>query len=239
MRKLLGVGILSLGLGATALAADLPMKAAPLAPAPVVAPTWTGLYVGGHIGAGWGTIESDANIAGVITLPVSSHNTNGMLGGLQAGYNYQMGWAVLGIEGAWSWADIKGSTPCLVVFSCSGKTTDFASISARLGAVIGNNALVYVKGGGVWGRSEYTFSSPIGIGIPAVTNSVTRSGYLFGAGAEYRFDPRWSAFVEYNYMDFGTKDVDFSALAGGVIPITAHISERDHLVKVGVNAKIW
>jgi len=109
MKKLLGIGILGLALSAPALAADLPMKAAPLAPAPAVAPTWTGLYVGGHIGAGWGTIESDANIAGVLTLPVSSHNTNGMLGGLQAGYNYQMGWAVLGIEGAWSWANVKGS----------------------------------------------------------------------------------------------------------------------------------
>lgn len=239
MKKLLGIGLFALALSAPAFAADLPVKAAP-APMPV-APvvSWTGLYIGGHVGAGWGTVESDADIAGLLTLPVSSHNTNGMLGGVQGGYNWQFGWAVLGVEGAWSWSDIKGTTPCLVVFSCGAKTKGLVSVSGRVGAVIANNALLYVKGGGVWARSDYSFGSPIPIGITSVTNSVTRSGFLFGGGAEYKFDPRWSAFIEYNYMDFGTKDVDFSALAGGVIPITAHITERDHLVKVGVNAKIW
>jgi outer membrane immunogenic protein len=239
MRSILGIGLFALALSAPAYGADLPVKAAPapLPVAPVV--TWTGLYIGGHVGAGWGTVNSDADIAGLLTLPVASGSTDGMLGGVQAGYNWQIGWAVLGIEGAWSWADVKGTAPCVVLFSCGAKTKDFASVSGRLGAVIANNALIYVKGGGVWASSDYSFSSPLPIGITNVTNNVTRSGFLFGGGVEYKFDQRWSAFIEYNYMDFGTKDVDFSGLAGGVIPITAHITEKDHLVKVGVNAKIW
>ena len=75
-------------------AADMAVKA----PAPYAIPySWTGLYAGVHAGAGWGTVESNVDLGG-FTLPISSHEINGPLAGLQIGYNYQMGWALIGLE---------------------------------------------------------------------------------------------------------------------------------------------
>ena len=99
------------GLAATTMAsaADMAVKA----PAPYAIPySWTGLYAGVHAGAGWGTVESNVDLGG-FTLPISSHEINGPLAGLQIGYNYQMGWALIGLEATGSWSDIKGTAPCL------------------------------------------------------------------------------------------------------------------------------
>src|SRR4051794_16051723 len=102
-------------------AADMAVKARPMA-APAIIWSWTGFYGGVHVGAGWGTSESTlTNVAvqggdirqvqtlallapagGVsvpINLPFSQTSSSGFLGGVQAGYNWQAGWAVFGIQG--------------------------------------------------------------------------------------------------------------------------------------------
>jgi outer membrane immunogenic protein len=212
-----------------AFAADMPMKAAP-----VVAPvfTWTGFYAGLHGGAGWGTVESNIAIGG-ISLPLSSHDINGAVFGGQVGYNYQMGWAVLGVEATGSWSDIKGSAPCLVVITCTTKTDWMASVAGRFGGLVGNNTLVFVKGGAAWAHDKYDANV---LGLVDVAASDTRFGWLIGLGGEYRFDPRWSGVIEYDYMDFGKDTVNFGA--GGVtIPVS--ISHTNHLVKAGLNYKFY
>jgi opacity protein-like surface antigen len=50
MKKLLVVGLAFGALSAPAVAADLPVKAAP---PPVVVSTWTGCYIGGSVGGAW------------------------------------------------------------------------------------------------------------------------------------------------------------------------------------------
>ena len=70
-----------------------------------------------------------------------------------------------------------------------------------------------------------------------------RRGWTFGAGVEYAFAQHWSAFIEYNYIDLGTKDANSTHLlslpnnvpASLVIPIQATATERFNVVKVGVN----
>ena len=129
-------------------AADLGIKAPPLAP-PL--PTWTGFYLGGHVGAGWGTIESEANAGPAITaivgspiglsIPVSSQGVNGFLGGVQGGYNWQTGIVVLGVEGDFTWTGIEGNAPCIVLFNCRAKTDWMADITGRLGVTV-DKALV-------------------------------------------------------------------------------------------------
>src|SRR5687768_9157241 len=80
-----------------AAAADLPVKARPFAPA-VAAFSCTGLYVGGHLGAGWSrnryTDRSDTCFDGFGCLSelglgsdLGSHNGLGFLGGAQIGVN--------------------------------------------------------------------------------------------------------------------------------------------------------
>src|SRR5262245_39714382 len=108
MMKLLGM---SLAVGLTCIgvaqAADMPLKA-PRAVAP--AWNWTGLYVGGHLGAGWARKQwsDDTFEANPFTADLGSHNAIGVLGGFQAGFNYQVGRVVLGVEGQFSFADLKG-----------------------------------------------------------------------------------------------------------------------------------
>src|SRR5262245_41966998 len=58
---------------------------------------WTGFYVGGNIGYGVAGLTDSAPLA--VTT-----NMTGMIGGIQAGYNYQIRSIVLGIE-----ADIQAS----------------------------------------------------------------------------------------------------------------------------------
>src|SRR5882757_4668390 len=102
---------------AAGFAADLPVKARPYVP-PMIW-TWTGFYIGAHVGAGWGTTESTITAASfapavAFSVPVSQDSRSGFLGGVQAGYNWQAGWAVFGIQGDIAGADIKGTTPCTI-----------------------------------------------------------------------------------------------------------------------------
>jgi outer membrane immunogenic protein len=103
--KLLGVAVFVV----PARAADMPVKAPP--PPPVALPfNWNGFYVGGFFGGGElsdtvttaGTLNSTNFPAGT----VFKENASGLLGGVEAGYNWQFAnWAV-GVEGDFSWTNI-------------------------------------------------------------------------------------------------------------------------------------
>jgi len=86
-------------------AADMPVKA-PITKAPIAAPPydWTGVYVGGHLGYLWGRTRVEDN--GVVTEPGAK--TDGVIGGVLAGYNWQTGPFVLGLEGDFGWIHAHG-----------------------------------------------------------------------------------------------------------------------------------
>jgi opacity protein-like surface antigen len=88
----------------TASAADmgLPVKA----PAPPLAANWGGFYVGAHFAHAWNKLESP-DPAGT----VSAGTLKGWFGGVQGGYNWQMGAWVLGVEGDGSWGEASLRTP--------------------------------------------------------------------------------------------------------------------------------
>ena len=205
-------------------AADLAVRKAPLAPAPGF--SWTGLYIGAHAGTGWGTTESEFS---AIAFPISQTQSNGFLGGVQGGYNLQLGpAAVIGIEGDFSWTGIKGTSPCIVVFSCSTDHDWIATVAGRFGVTY-DRALFYVKGGVAWAQTTYS-AALFGTTITSVDE--TRLGALFGTGVEYAFLPGWSAKLEYNYIDFGKDDFSFP-LGGGSVNVA--VQETTHLVKAGLN----
>jgi outer membrane immunogenic protein len=243
-------------LAATALtfgAAQAADMSVPFKAAPMLAPawSWTGFYIGANFGAGWGTTEASANLGPlgavlgtpvVATLPVTSQTLNGFVGGFQAGYNWQFGSWVLGLEGDFDWSGLEGTAPCLVVLACNVKHEWFADITGRLGVVAIDKALIYVKGGVVWADNKTSAGNAATIGGLAIAANTsannTLTGGLLGLGAEYGFLPNWSAKLEYNFMDFGKTTTNYTiittpAAAIPAIPVTTN--DFVHVIKGGIN----
>jgi outer membrane immunogenic protein len=215
--------------------------------------SWTGFYLGAHAGGGWGTTES--TLTGIsapglgavaFTFPLSQNSRSGFLGGGQVGYNWQNGWVVLGVQGDIAATGIKGTVPCLVLLSCTSETDWLATVSGRIGGVVADRTLLYVKGGGAWMNSTHSVAVPGGgiIGGPGVggltqlTSAESTSwGWLLGMGVEYMFAKNWTGFLEYNYIDFDTKNEAFVLGGLGGLTVNADLKNKLSIAKVGVNYK--
>jgi outer membrane immunogenic protein len=208
-----------------ALTADLPVVRK--APPPAVALySWTGFYIGAHLGGGWG----DKDWVAVGVSPLGSHDISGFLGGGQVGFNFQMGAWVFGAEGDFSWANLEGNHVDTVFFGNNITEVDWlGTVTGRLGYAW-DRTLVYVKGGGAWASDKYTVT--VG-GLFFAGADATKEGWTIGAGLEYGFAPNWSAKFEYNYLDFGTDRVRFVAVAGG--SFLRDVDQEVHAAKVGIN----
>ncbi|NWG23106.1 MAG: porin family protein [Pseudorhodoplanes sp.] len=199
----------------SASAADLSRRPVYKAPPPVAQIyNWTGFYIGGHIGGAFGSEEVTGLPAGF----TGKTDPDGFIGGAQAGYNWQSGNWVFGIEGDWSWSGADGST----VIGATPFTSDqnwLATATGRIGYAW-DNWLWYAKGGAAWLSTDY--------GTPGFSLSDTRTGWTIGGGVEVGLAPNWSAKLEYNYMDFGSE--------GYVFPQgPATVDTQIHVVKAGLN----
>ena len=180
-----------------------PVYKAPPPPIPVF--SWTGWYVGVHVGGAWGTKEwSDPVITefdGLATetfsipgLTTNNYGVNGFLGGGQIGYNYQTGPWVWGVEAQASWAGIKGSDLCLIfgTATCKTKVDALGSFAVRFGGTI-DRAMLYVKGGLAWAHERHTTDIFFGGKGPGNFGTVSseakhwRWGAMLGAGVEFAF----------------------------------------------------
>jgi outer membrane immunogenic protein len=159
---------------------------------------------------------------------------------VQAGFNWQAGFVVFGAEVQASFADIDGSTPCLLVFSCRTETEWLLTVAGRLGFAI-DRALIYVKGGVAWAESEHSARLRIaGVTIDAGPVDSDRFGVVLGTGVEFAFTPNWSAKLEYNYIDFDDETITFPIRVDGTligVDAVADIRQKLHLIKFGVNYK--
>jgi outer membrane immunogenic protein len=215
-------------------AADMPRPAykAPSAvynPEPVY--NWTGFYAGVHGGYGWSNFSGSDPVAGD-----SSGTAKGWLGGVQLGYNYQVGKFVIGAEADYSWADVKNVTdnPFGTGGSATLKNDYFVTAALRLGYAV-DRTLLYVKGGGAWTRDKFDVTDGIG---GFANGTFNRSGWMIGAGAEYAFWNNWSAKVEYNFLSFGSIDETLTT-GGGLTATTPSVKLNSHLLKVGLNYKFF
>lgn len=249
MKKLL-VGVV--GLAACSIVPALAADLAPSYKAPMVAPVavynWTGFYIGGHIGGGWGDQRDTELAPGTVAFPTgtvfSGHDTSGFLGGVQGGFNWEASnHFVLGVEGEYTWSDLTATSSTVSVVNgfvstTTVKTKDLALATGRLGYAA-NNWLFYVKGGGAWGQGNSSGSGVLVTGAPfdTTSSSSNRSGWVVGAGVEWGFAPNWSAKIEYNHIDFGSNTVTITSVpvAGAVTTSFVRSSETIDLVKAGVN----
>ncbi len=233
-------------IGILALAAALrPAAAADMEPyygrpPAVIIFTWTGFYFGAHVGGGWGSKEVTAQpftYAGALFAPASTTlDPTGWLAGGQIGANYQAGSWVFGIEAQISWADLSGDASCpstlagvTLTTNCHAKVDALGTIAGRLGVAI-DRVLVYGKGGAAWANDKYELTST----LLAFNANQTRWGWMLGGGLEYAFTNSWSAKIEYNYLDFGTRPVEFTDTTD-IFSLDTNIHQRIHVVKTGIN----
>jgi len=212
-----------------------------------VAPTWTGFYVGGNVGSGWGqndtTLFAPPLLLNAGAIPLASQGERGLLGGIQAGYNYQWGPIVLGIEGIADWMNLKGTTQCTILgasFACAATIQRIEDLGARIGFAV-DKSLLYVRSGAAWAETNFTMSAGSANTSPlSVSTPIPRFGAFLGAGIEYAFLPNWSAKLEYDFYDFGSKtsSIPFSFVFVGIPINTAGSLNSDltaQTIKFGVN----
>lgn len=229
-----------------AFAADLPARTYTKAPVmPVQVYNWTGFYIGAHIGGGWADLGTTELPPGTPAFPIGTvftkNNLSGFLGGAQVGYNWQVANNfVIGAEGEYSWADVHGTATTVSTVNgfnstVTAKTKDFAFATARLGYAV-DNWLFYGKGGGAWANGSSTGVGTLANGtfFDNTTTGSSRTGWVVGVGAEWGFAPNWSAKLEYNHVDFGSRTVAVNDITFGTTTIV-NSSETVDIIKAGVN----
>jgi outer membrane immunogenic protein len=198
-------------------AADLSL--APLYKAPPMAPAydWSGFYLGVNGGGGWGRSHWDTG--GRINM------SGGLVGGT-AGYNWQLGRAVLGLEGDLDWSGLQGSkTSPLCPFGCTTSDSWLSTVRGRAGYSF-DRIMPYVTGGLAVG--DIKAGTP---GLPG--GSSTNAGWTVGGGIEVALPGNWTAKAEYLHVDLGRFDCGTNC---GGTPVD-NVSSRADIFRAGVNYK--
>ncbi len=220
---------------------------------------WSGFYIGGNVGYSWGRSNDTSSFGnGAGTTLFSSRggsNLDGVVGGGQAGYNWQVQNWVWGLEADIQGTDEKGSrdiscptgicTPsrippgfrALVIVvpgaavpaSLDQKIDWFGTVRGRVGVLATSKVLFYATGGLAYG--EVNTSETVG-GFPLAASD-TRVGYTVGGGIEGAIGGGWTAKLEYLYVDLGRTSGSFAttipAFGAGTIAsgtITSNYSSR-------------
>jgi opacity protein-like surface antigen len=226
-------------------AAHIPTKA----PIPAAAAmSWTGLYVGAHLGGGWsndrwsdpfGSTPGSFGFFNVAGFGDTTHAT-GPLGGGQIGLNLQSGPWVLGVEADASAADLRGENTCfsgLVGLNCQRIVDALGTVTGRLGYAW-DRSLAYVKGGGAWTNATYNLNGNTNVlALGAGNTGVTAWGWTAGGGIEYALTGNWTARLEYDHIEVPATVVPFPTVAM-VNTQTISVRQGIDVVKLGVNYRL-
>jgi outer membrane immunogenic protein len=239
---------------ASALAADLGARS--YTKAPVVAPVsnWSGLYIGGNVGYGWGNGNTDFAFSPAAESANATLDTKpkGVIGGAQIGYNWQMGSLVTGLEADIQGAGIKGTAAPSQNIATDGANLpgDFLSsneklswlgtVRGRLGITVTPDLLLYATGGLAYGHVDASANAHL------LTNSAnplefpgsvskTKAGWTAGAGTEWMFARNWSAKLEYLYVDLGSQSAIGNSPVDPAIKVGYTWHTRENIVRAGVN----
>jgi len=233
--------ISAIGVGAGS-AADLPARTYTKAPVMPVS-SWTGFYVGLNAGYGFSAdpsvgfapadIGAASELPSISSAPVS-YGLNGLVGGIQAGYNWQLNqrW-LIGLETDFSGGKINGSGQSSFesvgdgTFNALANTEVdwFGTVRGRAGYLITPDLLLFGTGGFAYGEVKNNASlvnttidgaflnlstgflcGPIGSQCFVGGNSKVQTGYVVGAGFEYAFTRSVSFKVEYSNVNLGSSN---------------------------------
>jgi outer membrane immunogenic protein len=228
MKRILLAGVAVAFCGATALAADLPVKASVAAPAALF--NWSGCYAGGNIGYSWGRSKVSFPDDPLDFEPARTVDPKGVIGGLQGGCNWQVSrnW-VWGVETDFQWSGQKGRSDETVVNlvipgtvtiletdTVTSRLRWLGTLRGRLGFVADArpDVLWFATGGLAYGRIRTSANEDlfidVGGGSVTVTETFsasenkTKFGVAVGGGFEVALGNNWTWKVEYLYVDLGT-----------------------------------
>ncbi|KAB2940283.1 MAG: outer membrane beta-barrel protein [Hyphomicrobium sp.] len=213
--------------------------AAPITP---TAPSWTGFYLGAHLGGAWGS-STATDSSGATLNDYWSSAPSGVVAGATLGYNWQLGPMLYGIEGDLGYLGLAGSaTTAFVPLGYEASTsTDhdfYMTLRGRLGVLM-NGWMLYVTGGYL--GSDTTVSVlescddiTCDASIASASSSSFRNGWTIGGGFEAAIEQGWTAKVEYLYYDLGSISVTTPASTLGG-PNTWTVDTDGQLVRAGMN----
>jgi outer membrane immunogenic protein len=190
------------GLSTSAGAADLYGSGAPLTVNDTLyrSDSWARPYLGVNLGYAWGSVANNPA------------KPSGFVGGVQAGYNWQSGSFVFGLEG-----DIQATAAEETFAPWKFSNPWFGTVRGRAGYAF-NNVLFFGTGGLAFGELRATTFG--------LTESHTNAGWTLGAGAEMGIDRNWSAKIEYLYVDLANSNFVITGASNGY---------RFGLIRAGVN----
>ena len=198
------LALIAAGWAMSARAADLYGSGAPLTATQTLyrPDSWAGPYLGANIGYAWGSVANNPA------------KPSGFVGGVQAGYNWQNGQWVFGLEG-----DIQATGAEETFAPWKFSNPWFGTVRGRAGYAL-NNVLLFGTGGIAFGELRATTFG--------VSESHTNAGWTLGAGAEIQmgFAPNWSAKVEYLYVDLANSNFVVTGASNGY---------RFGLIRAGLN----
>jgi len=236
--------LLSCGL---ANAADMAVKARPLPPAPACA-QFGGFYVGANAGWGYGEhrfrdLDGFGPFAGFFLPNEATRSSDGFVGGIQGGYNWQSRCTVFGIEADYNWANVGhdelfAGPLGFATLAASSHLKSFGSIRARTGVVV-DNLMLYVTGGLAYAKTERS----VDLNIPLLgisegfSSDKTRLGWTAGFGTEWQFASNWSLKSEVLYARFQTEETAFtcSILCAPARGVRFEHDSSAWVTRIGVN----
>lgn len=188
---------------------------------------WIGVIGGYDVSSAGSSVDDDSN-------DENDQSIEGIGYGLQAGYDFDLGGAIVGIE-----AEIADSSAEVEFddgdFEGFGLGTVEAGrdlyIGARIGTMIGSDAMIYAKGGYTNAKYEVVASD----GTTDYTADIDTDGFRLGAGLEYGLSSNAFFKLEYRYSNYSDAELDFE----GETPDTGsfEIDTDRHQVMAGVGIR--
>ena len=184
---------------------------------------FAGFYAGGHFG--YTDADAEFDVGG------NSISDEGLMGGLQAGYNVLSGNLVWGVEIDISGMNASPDGTCAFnsTLDCEIDLGPIGTARARLGFATGN-WLFYVTGGAAATHYELDSETKAG-GVQVDDANGGVFGWTAGAGVERMVGDIVGVKLEYRFMRFVGADFDASTCGGCDSDIDLDV----HTIMAGVN----
>lgn len=236
---------------------------------------WPGLYVGANLGYGFNTnrisispTSADASLLQSLALAPSNLNisSSGFLAGGDIGYNWQLKNLVLGAVADLNYTAINGVNafsgtnltipePNITIdgpnTTAESKLTRLATIRGRVGKLLQSKMLVYVTGGGAFGKVKNIFDQRVAalsclgnLTCSDSTISKNKTGWTAGAGLEYALNNHATFKAEYLYVDLGalrTQTLDSARkpiVLTGPVTYATQMNLNYNILQLGINYRI-